>query len=55
MNQDAKDKLIEKIYNNLGSSEEIIEILRIDIHTLIEEEALRRLQAMDLDELIDLL
>lgn len=55
MNQGAKDKLIEKIYNNLGSSEEIIEILRIDIHTLIEDEALRRLRAMDLDELIDLL
>ena len=54
-NEEFKQALIEKVLEQYGSSEEIVEALRIDIYQLIEEEATRMLNSKTIEQLLELL
>lgn len=48
-----RDLLIERILD-AGGTEELIELLKLDIHTLVYEAAKEKLEGMDDDKLLDL-
>ena len=58
MSDETLNKLRDKVLTKLledNDSESIINILNIEIHSLIESEVERRINNMTLDQLLDLL
>ncbi len=54
-NNTIKEKLIEKVLSQYDSNDELIDLLNIDLTSLVEAEAERILTEMTDDSLIDLI